>query len=101
MSATKRRTSGAAGFTTGSALRASTGWPMRAILRIAMGRIWGRTRPRSKRQMAALGRGRHPKGLLVITAPLRKWPLGAAFADHRSRQQYRPGAEGAEKEDAA
>src|SRR5271163_3518494 len=26
---------------------------------------------------------------------------GATFADHRSRQQYRPGAEGAEKEDAA
>jgi hypothetical protein len=47
------------------------------------------------------GRGRHPKGLLVISAPLRKRPLGAAFADHRSRQQYRPGAEGAEKEDAA
>src|SRR5687768_13920104 len=66
MSATRRRTSGVVGSGTGSARRARTGWPMRAILRIAMAGIWDCRRGPSK----GCGHGDgQSQGLLLGTRP--------------------------------
>src|SRR5215472_35143 len=115
MSATSRLMAGAVGSATGSARLARTGWPIRAILSIAMA-LYGTAGRRGQStsfdpcnpRRRVTNRGRHGRGVDRLEAfwyhpaPLgnpRK--TGATFADHRSRQQYRPGAQGAQKEDAA
>jgi len=64
---------------TSSAVRFKTGWPMRAILRIAMARIWDRCGRGSKRQkcgfaLEAYGsaRDRHQQGHLVSSRPSKR-----------------------------
>ena len=101
MSATRRRTSGARGSATGSAPRRSTGWPMRAILRMAMRLIYGPPAGLVTRRSV---RDRHGLRPLVSARPRLGQVNGRTEqprASSRSRQQRRSGAARAEEEDAA